>query len=209
MLSVLFIFAGPIFERFTSNQFGISQIEARPSWQSTIAITEEIYSDSILFGAGPNNFTKEWLLHKPENVNYTPFWNTDFSFGVGIIPTLFITHGLLSVVAWLLFLALFFWSGIRTLVRLDVKPFDNYLSTSSFLSASYLWLLAIFYVPHPSLFFFAFLFSGIFLAVGIQIGTIKQKVFAFNENLKTGFIGIILLFTILIISVAGLYVSVQ
>ncbi|MFC1732708.1 hypothetical protein ACFL6I_20600, partial [candidate division KSB1 bacterium] len=207
--SILFIFAGSSFEKFTNSQLGISQIEARPSWQSTMAITEEVYSNNILFGAGPNNFTKEWLLHKPASINNTLFWNVDFSFGVGIIPTLFITNGLLSVIAWALFLALFFWAGIRAFVRLDVKPFDNYLSTSSFLSATFLWLISIFYVPHITLFFFAFLFSGIFLATQVQVGAVKQKIFTFSENLRAGFIGIVLLFALLVVSVSGLYVSVQ
>lgn len=209
VLSILFIFAGSIFGGFINNQFGISQIEARPSWQSTMTITEEVYSNNILFGAGPNNFTKEWLLNKPASVNNTLFWDVDFLFGVGIIPTLFITHGLLSVIAWLVFFALFFWAGIRTFVRLDVRPFENYLSTSSFFSASFLWLMSIFYVPHITLFFFAFLFSGIFLATQVQAGIVKQKTLAFNENLRVGFIGIILIFTLLLVSVAGLYVSIQ
>ena len=208
-VSVLFIFAGPTFERFIGNQLGISQIEARPSWQSTMDITEKVYSDNALFGAGPNNFTKEWLLHKPANINNTPFWNTDFLFGVGVIPTIFITHGVLSVIAWIIFLALFFWAGIRAFVRLDLKPFDDYLSTSSFFSATFLWLMAIFYVPHVTLLFFAFLFSGIFLAVQVQAGVVKQKTFSFNENLRAGFIGIALLFVILVVSASGLYVSAQ
>ena len=209
VLSILFLFTGSSLGRVINNQFGILQIEARPSWQSTLAITDKVYSENILFGVGPNNFKKEWLLHKPTSINNTPFWNTDFLFGVGIIPTIFITHGIFSAVAWILFLALFFWAGIRSFVRLDMRPFDNYLSTSSFFSAIFLWILSVFYVPHVVLFFFAFLFSGVFLAVQIQAGVVKQKTFSFSEDLRVGFIGIILIFILLISSVAGLYSSFQ
>ncbi|NQV93442.1 hypothetical protein HQ403_03010 [Candidatus Kaiserbacteria bacterium] len=208
-ITVLFILTGSTVERLISAQFGIAQIEARPSLQSTLTLTKEVYSDSILFGAGPNNFTKEWLLHKPTNINNTPFWDLDFQYGVGIIPTFFITHGVLSIIAWVLFFILFLWSGIRTFIRFDLKPFDNYLSTSSFLSASFLWVVSIMYVPHVTLFFFAFLFSGVFLAVQVQTGVVKQRVFTFSEDIKVGFLGIVLLFVLLIVSVTSLYVSAQ
>ena len=208
-VSILFIFAGPAFGKFINTQFGIFQIEARPSWQSTILIAEKVYSRDIFLGAGPNNFKEEWLLNKPNGINSTSFWNTDFLFGVGIIPTLFITGGLFGVFAWILFLALFFWSGIRMFIRLDIKPFDYYLSTSSFISAVFLWLLSIFYIPQITLFFFAFVFSGIFLSTQIQSGVVKQKIFEFNKNLKINFVGIVLLFVLLIVASTGLYVSIQ
>jgi len=209
ILAVLFVFIGPSVDRFTSNQFGLFQVEVRPSWQSTMAITEKVYSDNIFFGVGPNNFTKEWLLNKPAGVNNTLFWNTDFSFGVAIIPTFFVTHGILSVIAWITFLMLFLWAGVRALVRLDVRAFDSYLLTSSFFLASFLWIIAIFYVPHITLFFFAFLLTGIFLATQIQAGLVQQKNFQFNKNLRAGFIGIILLFALLAVSIVGSYVSFQ
>ncbi len=208
-VSILFIFSGASFEKFTSDQFGVVQIEARPSWQGTINLAEDVYSEDLLFGSGPNNFTKEWLKYKPEGINNTPFWNTSFSFGVGIIPTLFITHGIFSALMWLLFIVLFLFSGMRGFVNMSVNPFDNYLSTSSFFSAAFLWILSIFYIPHPTLFFFAFLFSGIFVAVRVQSGIVKEKTFVFNENPVAGFLWVALLFSVLIISLLGLYVSTQ
>lgn len=208
-ISILFIFAGSGIQRFLSVQLGIAQIEARPSWQSTLTLTKEIYSTNAILGSGPNNFTKEWLLHKPISTNNTPFWNIDFSYGVGTIPTYFITHGALSVIAWILFFIFFFWSGVQTFVQLGLKPFDKYLSSSSFLSALFLWTISVFYVPHVILFFLAFLFTGIFLSVQIQVGIVKQKNFAFNENLKVGFVGVILLFVLLIVSATSTYVFTQ
>ncbi|MEX0652449.1 MAG: tetratricopeptide repeat protein [Candidatus Paceibacterota bacterium] len=207
LVSILFIFSGSAIEQFTNTQLGISQVEARPSLQSTLTVAQEVYRDSSIFGAGPNNFTQEWLLHKPSSVNSTPFWNTDFLFGVGTIPTLFITHGLLSIISWVMFLGLFLWAGLRLFVRLDLKVFDNYVTTSSFLSALFLWAVSIFYVPHISLFFLAFFFSGISVATQVQVGALQQKIFEFNKNLRVGFIGVVLLFILLLGIVMSLYVS--
>ncbi len=209
VVSILFIFAGSSFEKFINNQFGISQIEARPSWQSTLTLTKEVYSDRIIFGAGPNNFTKEWLKYKPESINSTVFWNVDFPSGVGIIPTLFITHGIFSTILWLVFMVLFLLAGMRTLIKNNLTTFDNYLATASFFSAVFLWTLSILYIPSLILFFFAFLFSGIFVAVGIQSGTIKQKKLIFKENLRTSLLGVWLLLIFLVILSTSLFFAVK
>src|SRR3989338_8177488 len=57
----------------------------------------------LIVGSGPNQFVGEWLMSKPSAVNQTIFWNTDFNYGVGLIPTFIVTTGLLGIIAWLIF----------------------------------------------------------------------------------------------------------
>ncbi|MBI2617973.1 tetratricopeptide repeat protein [Candidatus Kaiserbacteria bacterium] len=209
VISAFFIFAGPSFEKFIDAQFNTFQVEARPSWQSTFAIFEKVYREEALFGAGPNNFTKEWLLSKPLRTNQTPFWDVDFSFGVGIIPTLFITNGILGALVWLAFFILFLVSGARTFLKRHSKLFDDYLATSSFFAALFLWILSVFYVPHVTLFFLAFLFSGIFIAAETWTGRIRAEKLSFNENPRIGFAIVALLFVLVVSFALGLYASVE
>ena len=209
VISVFFIFAGPRIGNIIDSTFNTFQVEARPSWQSTFGMFKDVYGENALFGVGPNNFTKEWLLRKPTGTNQTPFWDVDFSFGVGIIPTFFITNGILSVLAWCTFFALFLFGGARLFLKRHEKLFDNYLATSSFLSAFFLWALSVFYVPHVTLFFLAFLFSGIFLTVETGARTVKAHTFVFNENPRTGFAAVAFLFVLVLLFALGLYASVE
>lgn len=209
IVSAFFVFAGPKLEGFINNQFNTSQVEARPSWQSTFTVFKTVYKENMLFGTGPNNFTKEWLLNKPAGANQTPFWDVDFSFGVGIIPTLFITNGVIGILVWLTFFILFLFHGIRMFINRPGKVFDNYLATSSFLAALFLWVLSVFYVPHATLLFLAFLFSGVFLAVLVQAGVIQTKTITFNENPRVGFAAVVLLFALIVSFALLAYASVE
>ncbi len=207
-ISVLFVFAGNLFEGYISSYLGIAQLEARPSVQATTLIVKDVYSTNPFLGIGPNNFTKEWLTHKPSGVNQSPFWDTDFSFGVGIIPTFFITQGVLSVLLWLTFFGLFVWLGIRTFANVRQKVFDNYLGMTSFLAALFLWVLSIFYVPGVVLFALTFLISGVFVATQINTGAVKKIHVVFSENIRTGFISVVLLFLLLATLLSSLYIGV-
>jgi len=207
IVSMVFILGNSSYGSFVSDFFNISQIEARPSWQTTINIGKEVYKENLVFGSGPNTFVKTWTLHKPREVNETVFWNADFVSGIGSIPTAFITVGLLGVVAWLLFFVLFIYSGIRSLVISPAtNKFSYYISLSSFLSALYLWAMAIFYTPNMVLIALAFFFTGVFIAsLQYHDGRFREHEFDFANNQKIGFVAVLLLTLFLLASIVGLY----
>src|SRR3989344_1467044 len=205
-ISLLFVFAGNMFENYISAQFNLYQIEARPSWQSTFDILTKTYTDHALFGVGPNNFGRQWLLQKPAGINGTAFWDTDFQYGVGILPTFLVSTGLLGGLALLLLLGLFLWEGIKAYLRFDQSRLDNYLTLSSFLSALFLWVLSLLYVPQTPLFFFAFLFTGVFVASLRQAGQVATLDFSLSSNPKVGFGVVALLFVALCGAAVGIYV---
>lgn len=206
-LSVIFVLLGSSIGVYINQYLNVGQVEARPSWQSTSEILGKVYDKKPLLGVGPNNFTREWLLNKPLSTNTTPFWNIDFLFGVGIIPTFFITSGVLGIGVWVAFFVLFLWVGVRALARIHGRVFDTYIALSSFFAALFLWVLSVFYVPHPVLFFFAFLFSGVFVVTQTQSGMIKTKKVALSENVTIGFVGTVSLFVFVVIIIGGLYAS--
>jgi len=65
-----------------TNTFGVSNTEVRPSFSATLTISRAALSEGVLLGSGPNTFDRDWLIHKPVDVNTTPFWGAAFPFGV-------------------------------------------------------------------------------------------------------------------------------
>ena len=164
LISLVFIFpSGTAITEKVYGLFGINYTEVRLSIQGTgeiISHTLKQDKKSFFLGAGPNNFLPEWRAGKPESVNLTNFWNTEFHYAIGLIPTFFVTTGILGIIAWLFFLLSFCIFGLKYVYS---NP-KNWTSVSLFFVSLYLWLITIFYLPSHALFMFAALFSGIFLA---------------------------------------------
>lgn len=95
-------------------------VELRPSWEVTRSIVAETMLDSAshaLVGTGPNTYLYAWNLYKPEAINATPLWNTNFRNAVGGIPTLFVTLGILGGLAFVLLFGSILYSGFAALRR--------------------------------------------------------------------------------------------
>ncbi|MEX0917102.1 MAG: tetratricopeptide repeat protein [Candidatus Paceibacterota bacterium] len=199
-ISIVFLFGNLVFTtgspgEFLSSAFNISQLEVRPSWQSTVDIAKATYQDGYLFGSGPSTFTNQYLLHKPEGINQTVFWNTDFRFGIGLIPTSFITTGVIGGLAWILFFGMLLYVGFRELILRGTEDAVGYhIMLSTFLSSVYLWALTILYTPSSVMVLFAFLMTGLFLvSLRKYSGGEKQWVVSFSENPRFGFVVVLLL----------------
>lgn len=185
----------------------ISHLEARPSWASTVEVLKGTYAQNAFLGSGPNTFTNQWVTFKPQLINSSIFWNVDFSAGIGVVPTALITTGIVGGIVWVLFLGALVLLGIRTLLlRPTGEGFSYYLALSSFIASVYLWVFMVIYVPNVVITVLAFLFTGLFLASLRQQGMLKEKFFAFAENPKIGFISVLGLTVLLILSLAGLYI---
>lgn len=145
----------------------ISEIEVRPSWQGTFDVGRQSLGApaSLLFGTGPNSFIREWGAHKPEGVNTTPFWNSDFSYGVGIIPTSIFTAGLVGTLAWLSLVVVILALFLR-FVR-EVRPLSPGRTLFGFLlvSVAYLIVFHMIYTPGIALTGITFLLLGLLAVV--------------------------------------------
>ncbi|PIT96990.1 hypothetical protein COT82_00165 [Candidatus Campbellbacteria bacterium CG10_big_fil_rev_8_21_14_0_10_35_52] len=208
IISAVFIAQGALIGGYVSSIFKISQIEARPSWQSTIDIAKRTYDENILFGSGPNTFVNQWTLFKPQSINNTLFWNTDFNSGIGAVPTSFITAGLLGGIAWVAFFIIFLYSGFRMLVVHSIENISSYyLSLSLFLSSLYLWIFTVIYTPNAVIITFAFLLTGMYIASLRYMPTAPiEKEISFVSNQRIGFISTLILSVLLIISAVSLYI---
>jgi len=209
LISVLFLVAGASLGRTIADFTNISHAEVRPSWGATASIVGETWKENFLLGSGPNRFTNQWLLHKPDGINETFFWNTDFSSGIGLIPTFAVTTGPLGTAAWIIFFLLFLYiTGFRSLF-VSGSQTARFISISSAIVSLYLWIVAIFYVPNIVIFSFAFLMTGVLIAASSYQGRSRNFNFSVTKDPRVGFVSVLALIVLLIASVLGGYTVFQ
>lgn len=181
----------------------IVQTEVRPSWQGTFDTARQSLQAprDLVFGSGPNSFVREWGKNKPVEVNLTPFWNADFSYGVGIIPTSIFTAGLFGVVAWgAIFLVLLTLAG-RYVHEMRPLGANRIIFGLSLLSVAYLIGYHLVYTPSVAVTGTLFLFLGLLLAAtaGDQPArTLRISTFGITDNTR-----LILVLLVSIIALAG------
>lgn len=206
VISLLFVIAGDSLSRVVTNVTGLSYVEVRPSWQSTVDIIGSTWAETPFLGSGPDRFVNGWLMHKPDGINSSIFWNTDFQFGVGLIPSFAVTTGILGILAWLLFFLVFLWEGGRVFFASSPSfSHSHVFMFSSFALALYLWIMTIFYTPGIFITALAFLMTGIFVASLRQGGLTKDFIFSYVADPRVGFVAVLASIFLLIGTVAGGY----
>ncbi len=209
VVSLLFIFAkGPI-GGFLPSLFNISNMEVRPSLNSTIDVIQSSMVDSPILGVGPNEFVKQWLLSKPIGINNTQFWNIDFNSGTSFILTSLVNVGFLGFLAWLLFFASIVFLGFK-LLRVSLRnKFDRYIAWSVFSATIYLWVFSFIYVPGIVVLSLSFLFSGLLLSLFYQEKIVKVEVISLLKNRGKGFIFLVVMAGFLLLSMFGMFLFIN
>lgn len=210
LIALFFLIGGSTIGNAIAASLGISVIDVRPSWQATFEVGSHTYASSPIFGSGPGTFGEEWLKFRDRTLNDTIFWNIDFGTGIGYIPTSVITTGLLGVIAWLVFLAFFLYSGVRALLfRLPADQFLRFVSLASFTGAAFVLAAALFGAPGPFVLAAGFLFLGVFIS-SLRFG--KGRLdwgIVFAKNPRIGFAIVFLMTLLLLASVGGAYVVLE
>ncbi len=197
---------------FSSNYIGaqlssydIAQVEVRPSWGSTFIVAKNTISEKPILGVGLNRFWRQWILHKPIDVNQTMFWNTNFNVGVGRVPTYMSTSGILGVLGWLALLISLVYFGILSMfVRVD-DPKEKQLLVLYAIAALYLWIMSVVYVPDVVLSVLTFVITGVWLAYMAKVGLVNSQRINSLSTPKTAFMGVLVSVLLLIASLAGGY----
>jgi tetratricopeptide (TPR) repeat protein len=121
-----------------------------------------------------------------------------------------VTTGLLGVVAWVLFLGLFVYTGLRTLIKgQSTDIFWYFVGTISFVGGLFMWLLSIVYVPGPAVLIICSVMTGL-MVVSNQILVPRAKnSYNLLSSSKTGFILIASVMVFIIGAIAVGYGSVR
>ncbi|MFA5838595.1 MAG: tetratricopeptide repeat protein [Candidatus Paceibacterota bacterium] len=188
VISVVFVVSGGLFTETISNLFGTSQIEVRPSWQSTFEIAGKALKNDLILGSGPNRFNTEWLLNKPAGINDTIFWNTDFNSGISLVFSSLTTTGLLGFISWILFVVMFLFVSLKGVFNLKDDLLKKSIVISSFFGSIYLWVFTMLYVPDIAVLSLAFVFSGILIASLYNDEAIKKINISFSKDSKMGMV---------------------
>tara|TARA_A100001015_G_scaffold202203_1_gene225814 strand:+ start:79 stop:2454 length:2376 start_codon:yes stop_codon:yes gene_type:complete len=209
LVSLVFIFGGSVFSTQISETFNIAYVDVRPSWEGTITAGTGALKENTLFGVGPNSFREAWVDYKPQAVNETNFWSVDFNFGIGYIPSAFVTGGLVVGVLWLLFFASFIHLGFRLLIHRAAQPAHMYMIISSFLGAGYLWVLTIVYVPQTVVLAYTFILTGIVIAAARISGVLKVGEIRSHHNYAAGIAVTEIFVAIFVITIAFTAITVE
>ncbi len=205
ILSVLFMFAGAKISTLIADSLGTSQVEVRPSWGATLEIAKTSLASNPVFGAGPNRFSSEWLAHKPAGINGTLFWNVDFNYGIGFIPSFIATVGIVGFLAIILFVGLFLALAFKALVRPSASPFSGYLVLSSLFASVYLWIFSVIYVPSITIWILTIILSGLFIAAARENKVIETKTLSVLNRPAASFVSVLLTILALIAAVSFAY----
>lgn len=202
-VSVLFVFAGTTIGPKVSELLSIQHVDVRPSWEGTIEVVKNTYSDDAVFGTGPNTFASAWTKHKPSGVNDTAFWNIDFRSGIGLIPTAFVTVGIVGGILWILFGASVIYAAFRTLWARMPNNMTRFTVFATVSGSIYLLILLVVYVPQTVMLALTFLMIGLFLAVARNINAIKTRKISATDSQAASFVLMLTLtvVTLMIVSV--------
>lgn len=210
LVSLFFLIGGASIGNDIASSLGINTVDVRPSWQATFSVGSHTYASSPLFGSGPGTFGGQWLLHRDRALNDTIFWNVDFGSGIGAIPTSFVTTGVVGVIAWIVLIGLFLYSGVRALLfRLPEDQYLRFASLVSWSSAAYVLLLAFFATPGPVMLALGFISLGVFISTMRHGKGRSEWGIVFSKSPRVGFAIVFLLTLLLLASVAAIYVALE
>ena len=188
LISVVMIIWSASAGAFLSNKLKVASIDVRPSLSVTLNIARNTLKSQPLFGSGPNSFVMQWLANKPDEIINTVYWNTDFTYGIGLLPTFAVTTGLIGILSWLVFFGFLIYLGMKSLFARIEDSFTKYLVVSSFFISLYLWIMAWIYVPSVVIFVLTFFFTGLFLASVYVSGIVSVSPYKFSYTPKAGFV---------------------
>lgn len=189
--------------------FGVSYLEVRPNFASTVDIAKQVYDEDLLLGTGPNQFVTSWRLYKDPRIVEDPyFWSTDFLYGSSYVTTMAVSTGLLGIIVLLAFHGWYLWFGVRMLVKNKVQDkFWYFVGVVTFAGASFLWLMTYLYVPGATMLLLAAVLTGLsFVAGGALMPQVIRSI-PLVTNQSRGF-GLMALAILLISGAVGVLFTV-
>lgn len=204
VVSVLFIFLNPIIGSILETS-ELNYIEVRPSFSGTFEIIKGSLKENPVLGSGPGTFVYNWLKFKSQTINLTQFWNARFNYGVGIIPSFFATGGIIIISAWILFFVFLIFQFFKIISVKNEEKDEYAFSIIFFFSAAYLWFFNFVYTSAFTIFAWAFVFTGLFIAQMTRTQKIKSRDISIESDPKIKFLASFAVLLIIIASLGSFY----
>ena len=206
IIAFAFVIAGASLGSIISNATGVSYVEVRPSPVATLDVARAVYGENLLLGVGPNKFADAWRTHKDSSINDTIFWDTNFTSGSGFIPTQLVTHGVLGLIAWVVFIISVLYTGFRLLIHAQTRDTLWYfIGVSSLVAVVYIWGMAFVYTPGVTILLLGAAFTGIFITAYTKAVPQKRRELTIGFNKRAAFILVSVVMLIIVASASVLY----
>jgi tetratricopeptide (TPR) repeat protein len=173
----------PSLSAYLSSTFGAtpySEVMLTPG--VTYEVLSETLKESPVYGTGPNRFSHGFLRFKSTEINKTAYWDSEFEFGLGRIPTYVGTTGIMGMILWIGFIVLLFGKVRHVLAIFSKDRIGAYLATSLFLLVLYFWSLALFYLPNITIFALTFLVTGAMIAYFVSEGVMEKVTISLSSS---------------------------
>ncbi|MFP4539671.1 MAG: tetratricopeptide repeat protein [Candidatus Paceibacterota bacterium] len=193
-ISIAFVFFGSPLSNALSGVMEVSSDDLRPSAAATVHVAKSTILEDPLktaLGAGPMDFSYQWMQHKPEGIMGTRFWNAEFGQGFSFLSSVPVTTGVVGVLAWVSFIVLYLLAILKGFFQPFRDIFTRYVFITS-ASASILLLIALFMTLLPSaLLALFFMFAAIPLAVMAREKRLATVPLEFNRKNRKGSVNMI------------------
>lgn len=180
------------------NRFVVVNVEARPSPITTVQIGWNVLKSGNVVGVGPGNFQVAWNQFKPQEVNSTILWSTDFTNGYSTFLTSFVTLGVLGILGWL---ALIISTAILVgKIFLGNKGEEHERAHAAVIGFGVLYLLSlvVFYNPSIVLLVTLFIFLGALVALAAHMGLIRIRTYSYLHDPRLAFASVFGLVAVLL-----------
>lgn len=201
LFSFFMILAGGLLSSFTDEYLKINFLETKPGVQATFEMTKNTLSEKPILGMGINRFERAWQLYKPDEINQTEYWGTNFNYGYSYISSLPAQSGIVGLVSWLMFVVLVIWFAVKLLFKKEDDLFSQKINTVQSFAIIYFIIVMLVHVPSTFVLLAFFMFLGLFLGSVSRAGLYKTIDVKIEDKPKTGFLFIfsIVVFMIVII----------
>lgn len=210
-------FFGGTISQIVRSSLSISFIDVRPSWSGTFDVARGAFSTNPIRGVGPSSFATAWELYRPD-VNMTNFWSVPFSSGVGFVSTSVVETGLLGLVAWLVWLCgvlaavWLLWRSRSRLVASDTDPEAQRVSgvvVAAVVTALYLWMMIVLYVPSLPLLAATFVSYGLAYAALGAVGAVSYREYVYGRTRMFQIASVIIIGALMLFSIVAAVVTVK
>ena len=158
------------------------------------------------FGSGPNTFDTQWNLNRAVEVNNYIFWNNEYNFGVGFVPTSLVTVGIVGFILWILFYVFVFILALRTLFGFGKKEEGTIMSIVVSAGAIISSLVLVFYAPGIVVVFVNVVFISLLVALNAE--NFKVRNINLHSKQWSNFVSTIGFVLLLIVMIYIMYVVV-
>lgn len=203
LISITFVLFGSQLNSYLYSVTGITYIEGRPNWQSTFSIGSQVLKERPFLGSGPNTFDIEWNLHHGKEVNNYIFWNNEYNFGIGFVPTSIVTVGIIGFVLWILFYSFVFIKSFKVLFAPKNKEGGSGMDVIVAVGAILTSLTLIFYSPGIVVVFANMMFIG--LLSSLSLPPRKAKGINLHNKQWHNFVSTIVYIIVVVVSLYLIY----